>query len=64
MTRKADINWYRIRELMRRSITGQALRDDETQAIMAAHQADPKRYAKEHAEVKAEEVERIRSMGR
>lgn len=50
--------------MMRSAINGWRLSPDEQAVIAAAHREDPKRYAREHAEVKEEEVARLRSFGR
>ncbi len=59
---KKPIDWFRIKRLMLKSFTGGGLTSEELDEIQAAYKAAPKQYSKLHAEVKAAEVARLRSM--
>lgn len=52
---KREVNWYQVRELMRKSFTGRGLSDEEQKIVAAAYRSDPGRYKGESKDVMAEE---------
>jgi hypothetical protein len=58
------IDWKRIESLMLRSFRGEKMYDDEMDLIQLAHRKHPDRYRDLNRRVRANEIERIRSLDR
>lgn len=55
-----QIDWKRIEDLMRRSITGSTMVDHEYDEIRVAYETDTKKYGELHTKVKRQETDKIR----
>lgn len=63
MAPKATVNWFRVEEAMRRSVRGHAT-DQDRELAAAAHRADPVRYGQLHGDVRQQEQDAVRRLGR
>lgn len=59
-----EVNWYKLEAIFLKTFRGGQLTDEESKLITRAHKAHPAEYARRSGAVRAEEIARIRGMGR
>ena len=59
-----DIDWSKVVDIMLLSFYGQRISEAEQRFLELAHKTDPKRYSKEHDEMKKKEIKAIKGLYR
>ena len=63
MSKRREVEWYKIEQIMLKSFTGGALSETEQALARAAHKADPKEYRELHTRIVRDEIARRRKDG-